>query len=244
MRSPQPRLYEVPLSQMEKSSVLVVDDDAKIADLLRLYLERAGYRVLVAYDGLDALTVARQGRPDIILLDLMLPLMDGRDICRILRAESDVPIIMLTARTTDEDKLAGLEIGADDYVTKPFNPREVVTRVRTVLRRAANGRSQARPETRIAGLVVDRRAHEVRLNDEPVELTPTEFRLLDTLAEQPGRAFTRLELLDQVYDSDYEGYDRTVDVHVRNLRRKIEPDPRNPTYIKTIFGVGYKLAEG
>jgi DNA-binding response OmpR family regulator len=224
--------------------VLVVDDDARIVDLLRLYLEEAGFGVLVAYNGLTALDSTRVEHPDIILLDLMLPRLDGRDVCRILRAESDVPIIMLTARTTDEDKLSGLAIGADDYIAKPFNPREVLARVRSVLRRVANARSPSRSEARIADLVVDRRAHEVHVRGISVDLTPTEFRLLDALADEPGRAFTRPELLDRAFEQDYEGCDRTVDVHVKNLRRKIEADPRNPTYIVTVFGIGYKLAEG
>jgi len=229
-------------TQPVTGTVLVVDDDHKIVERLRLYLERDGYHVLVAYDGLAALSVARRAQPDIILLDLMLPCVGGLDVCRVLQAESDVPVIMLTARTTDEDKLAGLELGADDYVTKPFNPREVMVRVRAVLRRAANGASGDSPVRHIADLAVDRRAHEVRLRGSPVNLTPTEFRLLDAMADEPGRAFTRLELLDRAFGSEFEGLDRTIDVHVANLRRKIEQDPRDPTYIRTVFGVGYKLA--
>jgi two-component system alkaline phosphatase synthesis response regulator PhoP len=229
--------------QTVTGTVLVVDDDRKIVELLKLYLERDGYHVLVAYDGLAALGVARRAHPDIILLDLMLPSIDGLDVCRVLQAESGVPVIMLTARTTDEDKLTGLGMGADDYVTKPFNPREVMVRVRAVLRRAENGTAGGDGGVRqIADLAVDRRGHEVRLRGTPVNLTPTEFRLLDTLADEPGRAFTRLELLDRVYGHEFEGLDRTIDVHVANLRRKIEQDPRDPTYIKTVFGVGYKLA--
>jgi two-component system alkaline phosphatase synthesis response regulator PhoP len=228
---------------MNKRKILVVDDERKIVELVRLYLEKDGYRVLVATDGLDGLELARQKRPDLILLDLMLPGMDGLDICRILQAESDVPIIMLTARTTDEDKLIGLELGADDYVTKPFNPREVVARVRAVLRRVGKEAARGPTEMRFAGLVIDRRRREVRVRGEVANLTPTEFRLLEVLAGEPGRAFTRLELLDRVFGFDFEGFERTVDVHVKNLRKKIEPDPRRPTYVQTVYGVGYKFGE-
>lgn len=229
---------------MSKRKILVVDDEQKIVELVRLYLEKNGYRVLVAYDGLKGLELARQKRPDLILLDLMLPGMDGLDVCRILQAESDVPIIMLTAKSTDEDKLIGLELGADDYIIKPFNPREVVARVRVVLRRAGKETSRGPAEMQFADLVVDRRRHEVRMRGEVVNLTPTEFRLLEVLAGEPGRAFTRMELLDRVLGYDFEGFERTVDVHVKNLRQKIEPHPRQPTYIQTVYGVGYKFGEG
>jgi two-component system alkaline phosphatase synthesis response regulator PhoP len=228
---------------MIKRKILVVDDNPKIVDLVRLYLEKDGYRVLVAYDGLEALELARQKRPDLIVLDLLLPGMDGLDVCRILQAESEVPIIMLTAKTTEEDKLVGLELGADDYVTKPFSPRELVARVRTVLRRVSKESPQGPAELRFADLVIDRRSHEVRVRGELVPLTPTEFKLLEVLASEPGRAFTRLELLDRVFGYDFEGFERTVDVHVKNLRKKVEPDPKQPTYVQTVYGVGYKLGE-
>jgi len=228
---------------MIKHKILVVDDDRKIVELMRLYLEKDGYRVLSAYDGLKALDLARQRRPDLILLDLLLPRMDGLDVCRILQAESGVPIIMLTAKTTDEDKLVGLELGADDYVTKPFNPREVMARVRAVLRRAGKEANQRPAEMRFGDLVIDRRCHEVRVEGEVVELTPTEFRLLEVLTGEPGRVYTRLELLDRVFGYDFEGFERTVDVHVKNLRKKIEPDPKQPTYVQTVYGVGYKFSE-
>lgn len=228
---------------MNKRKILVVDDEQKIVELVRLYLEKDGYRVLTAYDGLQALELARQKRPDLIVLDLMLPGMDGLDVCRILQAESEVPIIMLTARTTDEDKLIGLELGADDYITKPFSPRELVARVRVVLRRAGKGSSRGPAEMRFADLVIDRRCHEVRMRGELVNLTPTEFKLLEVLATEPGRAFTRLELLDRVFGYDFEGFERSVDVHVKNLRKKIEPDPKQPTYVKTVYGVGYQFAQ-
>ena len=225
-------------------TILVVEDEKKIAELVRLYLESDGYRVLLAYDGLRALELARQGRPDLILLDLLLPGMDGLDVCRILQAESQTPIIMLTAKTTDEDKLSGLELGADDYITKPFNPREVLARVRAVLRRAHGEAAQGPLEMHFADLVIDRRRHEVRVRSEPAKLTPTEFRLLEALAAEPGKAFTRTELLDQVFGYDFEGFERTVDAHVKNLRKKIEPDPRQPSYVETVHGVGYRFSGG
>jgi DNA-binding response OmpR family regulator len=229
---------------MNNRKILVVDDDQKIVNLLKLYLEKDSYRVFAAYDGMQALDFARRKRPDLIILDLMLPQIDGLDVCRILQAESDVPIIMLTARTTETDKLIGLELGADDYITKPFSPREVVARVRTVLRRAGKDAPQGPPEMRFPGLVIDRRRHEVRVQGESVAITPTEFKLLETLAGEPGRVFSRLELLERVFDHDFGGFERTVDVHVKNLRKKIEADPRDPTYVKTIYGVGYKFDEG
>jgi two-component system alkaline phosphatase synthesis response regulator PhoP len=229
---------------MTKRKILVVDDEPKIVELIRLYLEKDGYRVLAATDGLEALELARRKRPDLVLLDLMLPGLDGLDVCRILQDESDVPIIMLTAKTTDEDKLIGLELGADDYVTKPFNPREVVARVRAVLRRVGKEAVRGPTEMRFANLVIDRRSHEVRVRGELANLTPTEFRLLEVLAGEPGRAFTRLELLDRVFGYDFEGFERTVDVHVKNLRQKIELHPRQPTYVKTVYGVGYKFDDG
>ncbi|HDQ71164.1 MAG TPA: response regulator transcription factor [Chloroflexi bacterium] len=226
---------------MLKEKILLVDDDPKIVALIRLYLEKDGYRVLTAHGGLEALELARQKRPDLILLDLMLPEIDGLDVCRILQTELDVPIIMLTARTTDEDKLIGLELGADDYVTKPFNPREVVARVRAVLRRVGRMSSTGATVMDFDGLEIDRRSHEVRVRGEVVDLTPTEFRLLEVLAGEPGKAFTRPELLDQVFGYDFEGFERTVDVHVKNLRQKIEPDPKEPLYIQTVYGVGYRF---
>jgi DNA-binding response OmpR family regulator len=229
---------------MGKRSILVVDDDRKIVDLVRLYLEKDGYRVLAAYDGHQALEEARRSRPDLILLDLMLPGVDGLEVCRTLQGESEVPIIMLTARTTDEDKLIGLELGADDYVTKPFNPREMVARVRAVLRRVDRERDQGPTQISVGDLIIDRRRHEVRVRERLVHLTPTEFRLLEVLAGEPGRAFDRLELLDRVFGHDFAGYERTVDVHIKNLRKKIEPDPSRPSYVGTVYGVGYKFREG
>jgi DNA-binding response OmpR family regulator len=225
------------------AKILVVDDDRKTAALLRMYLERDGHQVALAYDGRQALDLARQRRPDLIVLDLMLPGMDGLDVCRILRAESQVAIIMLTARTTDEDTLLGLDLGADDYIAKPFSPSIVAAKVRTVLRRVHADRERPPAELRFDQLVIDTAGHEVRLRGAPLRLTPKEFRLLETMAREPGRAFSRLELLEQVFGFDYEGMERTVDVHVMNLRKKIEDDPAAPTYILTVYGVGYKFAE-
>ena len=228
---------------MTKSKILMVDDDRKIVELVKLYLERDGYRVLVAYDGLRALELARQKRPDLIVLDLLLPEVDGLDVCRILQTESKVPIIMLTAKTTEADKLIGLDMGADDYVTKPFSPRELLARVRAVLRRVGEETASGPAEMRFTDLLIDRRRHEVRVRDKVVDITPTEFKLLEVLAGEAGRVFTRLELLDRVLGYDFEGFERTIDVHVRNLRKKIEPDPKRPIYVQTVYGVGYKFGE-
>ncbi|MEW6233541.1 MAG: response regulator transcription factor [Chloroflexota bacterium] len=229
---------------MADAKVLVVDDDRKTVGLIKLYLEKDGYRVLAAYDGRQALELTRQKRPDIIVLDLMLPAVDGLDVCRILRAESKVPIIMLTARTTEEDKLLGLDLGADDYVTKPFSPRELLARMRAVLRRVREEQDKGPPQVRFGDLFVDFVRHEVRVRGEPVRLTPKEFRLLETLVKQPGRAFSRLQLLDQAFGHlDHAVLERTVDVHMMNLRKKIDPDPNRPTYIQTVYGVGYKFIE-
>ena len=223
--------------------ILVVDDDRKTVNLIKLYLEKDGYRVLTAHDGRQALELTRQRRPDLIVLDLMLPQMDGLDVCRILRAESKVPIIMLTARTTEEDKLLGLDLGADDYVSKPFSPRELLARVRAVLRRVGEDQDVGLPQVRSGDLAVDFVRHEVRLRGETVNLTPKEFGLLEVLIREPGRAFSRLDLLDRVFGFDSEVLERTVDAHVMNLRRKIEPDPRKPTYVLTVYGLGYRFTE-
>jgi DNA-binding response OmpR family regulator len=222
-------------------TVLVVDDDKKIVDLVALYLRKEGYTVLCAYNGREALDVARREQPQLIVLDLLLPEMDGMQVCHALRAESRVPIIMLTARSTDEDKLFGLDLGADDYMTKPFNPRELVARVRAVLRRAVSADGEPKPDVCYGDLTISFIKHEVSLSERPVNLTPTEFRVLEALAREPGRAFSRSELLDRAFGHDYEGIERTVDVHVMNLRRKIEPEPGKPRYIGTVPGVGYRF---
>ncbi|MFH1929762.1 MAG: response regulator transcription factor [Chloroflexota bacterium] len=229
---------------MANNCILIVDDDRNIVDLVQTYLQKDGYRVLTAYDGLRALELARQGRPDLIVLDLMLPGMDGLDVCRVLRAEGyNMPIIMLTAKTTEEDKLVGLDLGADDYVTKPFSPRELVARIRAALRRVGEQQRQGPSVIHFGDLEVDFVRHETRVRGETVNLTPKEFLLLDALIKEPGRAFSRLDLLDRVFGFDYEGLERTVDVHVMNLRKKIEPDASRPTYVQTVYGVGYKFAE-
>jgi two-component system, OmpR family, alkaline phosphatase synthesis response regulator PhoP len=222
--------------------VLVVDDDAKTVELVKLYLNRDGYGVYVAYDGNEALRVARQSKPDLIVLDLMLPGRDGLEVCRTLRQESEVPIIMLTARATEEDKLEGLGLGADDYVTKPFSPRELAARVRTVLRRLPDESLERGPqEVEIGDLKVHFLRHEVSLNGRPVELTPVEFKLLGVLLREPGRTFSRAQLIERVLGYDFDGFDRTIDVHILNLRRKLERDPARPEMIKTVYGAGYKF---
>ncbi len=239
-------------------TILVVEDDRKTAELLRLYLERDGYRPLLAADGRTALELIRRTHPALAVVDVMLPKVDGLDICRIVRRESALPIILLTARSTEEDILLGLDLGADDYVTKPFSPRELMARIRTVLRRAAPVLPAAeagdqpwlrapaepapRPPLRFGALVVDPTRHEASLAGHPLPLTPKEFKLLLALCAHPGRAFTRGELLARVFGGDYPGLERTVDAHIMNLRRKLEPDAANPTYIETVYGVGYRFA--
>jgi len=222
--------------------VLVVDDDVKTVELVKLYLKRDGYQVLTAYDGVEALRLAREGHPDLIVLDLMLPDIDGLEVCRALRNESDVSIIMLTARTTDGNKLAGLELGADDYVTKPFSPRELAARVRAVLRRLPGERGPA--EIKRGELTVNFVKHKAFLAGKALNLSPTEFKLLGILAREPGRVFSRAQLIEEALGYDFVGFDRTVDVHILNLRRKLEPDPNHPEYIKTVYGVGYNFLEG
>jgi DNA-binding response OmpR family regulator len=225
-----------------KPKILVVEDDKKMAELIRLYLEKDGYRVQVVHDGGEGLELGRRHTQDLIVLDLMLPTIDGLDIARMLRAESNVPIIMLTARSTEDDKLLGLDVGADDYITKPFSPRELVARVRAVLRRTSLEKD-VQEAARFGEMVVDFVRHEARLRGARVHLTPKEFRLLATMAREPGRAFSRLELLEKVFGYDYEGFERTLDVHVMNLRKKIEPDPAQPQYVLTVYGLGYKFGE-
>ena len=226
-----------------KKSILVVDDEEKIVGIVRAYLEREEYQVMAAHDGRSALDLAQTQSPDLIILDLMLPEMSGWDVCRTLRKESNVPIIMLTARDDDTDKIIGLELGADDYVTKPFNPKELVSRVRAVLRRS-EGEPSTATVLNIGGISVDTDKRLVYRGDKLVELTPLEFDILKVLAEYPGRVYTRMQLLDEVRGDAYEGYERTIDSHIKNLRRKLEPDPENPGYIITVYGVGYKLEVG
>jgi len=227
---------------MAHKKILVVDDEKKIVDIVKAYLERDGYKVIVAYDGRLALQMARSESPDLIILDLMLPEVSGWDVCRALRVESNVPIIMLTALDDDSDKIVGLELGADDYVVKPFNPKELVSRVRAVLRRA-EGAAVKTKRIEFADLSIDLERHEVKRGEKLVELTLTEFELLRVLAEAPGRVYSRMQLLDKVQGSAYEGYERTIDSHIKNLRKKVEIDPERPRYVITVRGVGYKFGE-
>jgi len=227
---------------MAGKKVLVVDDDVKTVELVKLYLDRDGHQVLTAYDGIEALRLARESCPDLIVLDLMLPDIDGLEVCRILRHESDVPIIMLTARSTDQDKLTGLGLGADDYVTKPFSPKVLAARVRAVLRRLSRARSPE--EIKRDEFSMNFVKHEAWFANRPLDLTSVEFKLLGVLAKEPGRVFTRASLIEEALGYDFEGFDRTIDVHILNLRRKLEPDPSHPRYIKTVYGVGYKFVGG
>jgi len=223
-------------------TILVVDDEQKILKLARDYLETGGYQVKTAADGKTALAIARRVKPDLVVLDLMLPGMDGWDVCRALRRESDVPIIMLTARTEEADQLVGLELGADDYVTKPFSPRLLVARVRAVLRRVQDDFYQ--PGIISAGeLEIDTNGHRLTLKGKPIHLTRIEFMILATLAQHPGQTFSRAQLLDRLHGTVFEGYDRSVDAHIKNLRHKIESDPSNPNYILTVYGIGYKFTD-
>ena len=222
--------------------ILVVDDEPKIVKQARDYLEQSGYRVLEAGDGKTALAQARHERPDLVVLDLNLPGMDGLDVCRALRRESDVPIIMLTARVDETDRLIGLELGADDYITKPFSPRELVARVRAVLRRVQGGVRQP-GLIRAGDLEIDLHGYRVSRGGEPIHLTRSEFNLLAVLAQHPGQTFSRAQLLDRVHGVAYEGFDRSIDAHIKNLRRKLEPDPAEPLYVLTVYGVGYRFTD-
>lgn len=224
------------------TTVLIVDDEPRIVEVARDYLEHAGFAVLTASDGPSALMSARTRKPDVIILDLGLPGMDGLDVARTLRRESSVPIVMLTARDDELDRVLGLEIGADDYVTKPFSPRELVARVRAILRRIDR---QDEPSDRIeaGGISIDLARMRVVVDGRTVELTPTEFQLLATLARQPGRIFTRSQLLDAIHGLAFESYERAIDAHVKNLRHKLEPDPGRPRYVLTVYGVGYRFVE-
>ena len=228
---------------MAGETILVVDDEPKIVKTVRAYLEKAGFRVVTAADGQAAVTVFRHEKPALVVLDLGLPGMDGLDVARTLHKDTNVPIIMLTARVDETDRLIGLELGADDYVTKPFSPRELVARVRAVLRRSGAEREPAAPPIVAGDVIIDLERRQVRVGERLVELTSTEFDLLAVLARHPGRVFTRLELLDRVQGYAFEGYERTVDAHIKNLRHKIEPDPKQPRYLLTVFGVGYRFSD-
>ncbi len=222
--------------------ILIIEDEPELVKILRAYLEKAGFQVESAYRGDTGLSIWKHKHPDLVILDLNLPGIDGLDVAREIRRKDNTPILMLTARIEESDQLIGLELGADDYVTKPFSPRLVVARVRTLLRR-----STEQPITprilRAADLEIDLDAHTVSRAEEEISLTPTEFDLLATLAGQPGRAFRRSQLLESIQDAAYVGYERTIDTHIKNLRAKIEPDPKHPRYIETVFGVGYRFAK-
>jgi two-component system alkaline phosphatase synthesis response regulator PhoP len=223
-------------------TVLVVEDERQIAQIARDYLQHAGYTVITSGDGIEALALARDRGPDLVVLDLGLPRLDGMEVARRLRRESDVPIIMLTARAEESDRLAGLDVGADDYVMKPFSPRELVARVRAVLRRyehqSAGGTLLQRGD-----VTIDVSSMSVARHGQSIDLTATELQLLAVLARHPGRVFTRAQLLDAVHGSDVESFERAIDVHIKNIRRKLEPDPRHPQYVLTVYGIGYKFAE-
>ena len=224
------------------AGILIVEDELELAKILRDYLEEAGFRVRIANDGPSGLSLAQQAPPDLVILDLNLPGLDGLDVARQLRHHSEVPIIMVTARVDESDRLVGLELGADDYIVKPFSPKEVVARVRAVLRRA-QGQPQRTAIIRALDIEIDVVRHRVQRGEELVELTPTEFNLLMVMARQPGRVFSRLQLLEEGLGETYQGYERTIDAHIKNLRSKIEQDPKTPRYVQTVFGVGYRFAD-
>jgi DNA-binding response OmpR family regulator len=222
--------------------ILVVDDKAELRSLLKSYLTQEGFEVATAGDGQEALFVARRERPDLVILDLMMPEMGGYDFMRIYSRESDIPVIILTARLDENDKVLGLELGADDYVTKPFSPRELTARVRAVLRRMDKQAGRGSEILRAGELALDKAGRSLSVAGRPVDLTPSEFDLLAALMAAPGRVFSRLELLERLQGAAYEGYERTIDVHIRNLRTKIEADPSNPRYVETVYGAGYRFA--
>ncbi|MGB7537403.1 MAG: response regulator transcription factor [Anaerolineales bacterium] len=224
-------------------TILVVDDELKITNLVRDYLVRAGFQVLTAADGREALAAARERKPDLLIVDLGLPDIDGLDVTRTLRRESAMPMIILTARDEETDKILGLELGADDYMTKPFSPKELVARVRAVLRRSEMAQDSPDELLRAGDLRIDLARHRVRVKNQEVELTATEFELLAVMARQPGRVFTRAQLLDSIHGVSFESFERAIDSHIKNLRRKIEPNPQEPVYLIMVYGVGYKLAE-
>jgi len=221
-------------------TIMVVDDEKRLVSLVESYLAQEGYRVVSANNGKEALPIASREKPDLIILDLMMPEMDGYGFMREHRKELDTPIILLTARVDDDERVIGLELGADDYVTKPFRPRELVARVRAVLRRVGKTEPQGKV-LQVAEVTLDRDTREVTVAGQPVDLTPSEFDLLAALMNSPGRVFSRLDLLDVIQGVRYEGYERTIDTHIKNLRAKIEPDSRSPRYIETVYGVGYRF---
>jgi two-component system alkaline phosphatase synthesis response regulator PhoP len=230
------------MAEMSKK-IFIVDDEPQIVKVLKAYLEKAGFQVVTASDGKVALATFQREKPDFLILDLNLPGMDGLDICKAIRRDSTVPILMLTARVEETDRLIGLELGADDYVIKPFSPREVVARVKTIFRRTTA--EPSKPEIiQVGQIMIDQEQHSVSLAGRAIDLTPTEFEILVTLAKQPKRVFSRLQIMEQAQGDAFEGYERTIDAHIKNIRLKLEPNPKKPVYIQTVFGLGYKLGAG
>jgi len=223
-------------------TILVVDDERRLVSLVKDYLSQEGFRVVTAYNGREALLVAQKEKPDLIILDIMMPEMDGYEFMKLHHRKKNTPVILLTARVEDDEKIVGLELGADDYITKPFRPRELTARVRAVLRRSGKSEPQAQV-LHVADITLDRETRMVQVGQKPVDLTPSEFDLLAALMSAPGRVFSRLDLLEIQQGVRFEGYERTIDTHVKNLRIKIEPDPRSPRYIETVYGVGYRFTK-
>ena len=223
--------------------IFVIDDEPQIIKVLQVYLEKAGYQVITAMDGKNVLAIFQREKPDFMILDLNLPNVDGLEICKAVRHDSAIPILMLTARVEETDRLIGLELGADDYVLKPFSPREVVARVRTIFKRTSIDPIKV-DTIQVGDLAIDLEKHTVNIAGKPIELTPTEFEILVTLARHPKRVFTRLQIMEQAQGNAFEGYERTIDAHIKNIRIKLEPNPKKPTYVQTVFGIGYKLDTG
>jgi len=226
---------------MAQPTVLIVDDDSKLTQLVQTYFLKEGFYTYIGHDGYQALQLVRDKRPDIVILDLMLPGINGWDVCRQIRKETDVPILMLTARDEETDRLIGLEMGADDYVTKPFSPREVVARAKAILRRTQKSSSKE-TQLKVGNLTIDRERHMVIMGTELLDLTPTEFKIIELLAANRGRVFSRLHIVEQVQGYTFDGYERTIDAHIKNLRRKLADNSRSPQLIQTVYGVGYKIA--
>ena len=235
----------VTMTAEPNKKIVVIDDDPSVQEVVRAYLEKDGYHVFVAGTAADGLSLAARIKPGLVVLDLMLPDRSGEEVCREIRERSDLPILMLTAKASEDERVTGLAIGADDYLTKPFSPRELVGRVRAILRRTHGGDLPLVEVISLddGALEIDTVRHEVRKASEPVDLTPNEYKLLQTLARFPGRAYSRFELINHVQGYEYEGYERTIDAHIKNLRKKIEDDPKQPRYVETVFGVGYRLAK-
>jgi len=227
---------------MIQPSVLIVDDDVKLVELLQTYFEQEQFLVYTAYDGIEAVELVAKRKPDIMILDIMLPGMDGREVCRKIRQNNDVPIIMLTAKDDESDRLVGLGIGADDYVTKPFSMKEVVARAKVILRRMHGEVVEKKTVLQFREITIDLERHQVKRSGDVLDLTPTEFKLLEVLARAPERVYSRFQLMENTQGYAFDGYERTIDAHIRNLRRKLEPDSRNPQYVLTVYGVGYKFA--